>query len=218
MSDEDDPFYVENAALSFVNAASGGILHDLAHVFERLGIKTASARMNTSIMQSHAEWLEERVKDLEQGYQALRDKGIDAQPTDARPIAEAIDRAFRRTADPSKRKLLELAATHAFDQELYELGLTLVLLEKLERLTYGQIALLRKLSDGQYVSLPTWVSEPGSIDHFLTEGLIRSGLVRSQRGVDTDFWLSASSADAVGITGLGQRMLALLSEPEPQSA
>jgi hypothetical protein len=58
-------------------------------------------------------------------------------------VVEQYARAWRDAADAKKRKLLEDAFVRSFDRELYESGLLNALWERLDRLAYGDLVLLR---------------------------------------------------------------------------
>jgi hypothetical protein len=142
-----------------------------------------------------------------------------APPT--RAVAEGLDRALRSTADPNKRKLLERAASRAFDPEIYEAGLTLVLLERLGRLTYGDVAYLRRALEKEERHKKASATAPGdrlspedqplapankaTLEAFHQEQLASAGLV----------WIPGSQ---MFVTELGKRMLALLCAPEQKKA
>jgi hypothetical protein len=190
--------------------AADDLIHDVAHLYDKLGIRTASARMNASIAREHAAWMEERVADLERGFMELQAKGANVRATDVRALAEGIDKAYRTTADPNKRRLLEISATRAFDSELYPAGITLILLELLERLSYGHVAVLRRLTD-KSKRLVEVVQETNSLDHHFARDLVHADLASTSRGTELPEW---NQVDILGIriTELGQRLLSLLTE------
>jgi hypothetical protein len=95
--------------------------------------------------------------------------------------------AQAKVADGRKRRLLLAALVHAFDRESYEEGLSLRVMECLERLDYAAVRLLRELE----TKLPggrRFESADASLEAFHAGQLADQGLVvRYNRGLDAAY-------------------------------
>jgi hypothetical protein len=100
-----------------------------------------------------ADWIRDEVSDavfrrmpeVEQRITALELAGAQPKLADLANMVNTHARAWAKAADSKKRKLLEDAFVRSFDRELYESGLLNALWERLERLSYGDLFLLREL-------------------------------------------------------------------------
>lgn len=92
--------------------------------------------------------LEERGPELEAKLTRLLEVAGDDQAKRARAVASfeamihAWMKASRRAADDRKRRILMAALVSGLDEDAFREGLTLTILERLERLDYGAVRLL----------------------------------------------------------------------------
>lgn len=116
-------------------------------------VKTARDAVLTTGDQRLEDWIQEEVREavfrrlpeVERKCQELIDAGVDVKLTDVAHVGNHVARGWSTAADPRKRKLLEDAFVRSFDRELYESGLLNTLWERLERLSYGDLRLLRDI-------------------------------------------------------------------------
>jgi hypothetical protein len=73
----------------------------------------------------------------------LEANGSKVNASDFATVVENFARSWSGAADAKKRKLLEDAFVRSFDPELYESGVLNALWDKLDRLSYGDLNLLR---------------------------------------------------------------------------
>jgi hypothetical protein len=139
--------------------------------------------------------------------EALEAAGAEPKVSDFVHVANAFARAWTTAADSKKRKLLEDAFVRSFDRELYESGLLNVLWGHLDRLSYGDLFLLRELHEADRAAMAKErkLNKGGSLGSYHAASLRNEQLVWSHMGV----------ADVVYIepTELGSRLYQLAWKP-----
>lgn len=169
-----------------------------------------------------------------------------AIPSDLAALVDASSKVWKRNADARKRKLLRNALLNAFDPKQYAEGLTLRLLGILEDLEYGDVWVLRTMReqfdkwprDKNGTLLVTADDLKSAREHGDTVVPIRIDDVRQGSLIDDHIkrldghrlvypqhkgWLlngkSENSALKVPLpSAMGERLLALLAEPEADKA
>lgn len=197
----DDLMKSEQVAALVLDLLSGGTLSKLGKVAAAIGIETAAARADKAVAVDQAGWMFDRVSDLEESVRQHGEQLEGFRWSDVGPVVEALAAAHRTTADPNKRKLLEAAARNAFDPEIYQSGMTVVLLEKLERLSYGDVVLLRGLDSERSVN-------DTDLEAHHAQMLADERLVYLRR-------YGGSARFSIGRTELGKMLLRLLIEDVP---
>src|SRR5262245_31804492 len=99
MSNHDDP--------AQANLVTAGVIGDVSAILRAYSQEsttqraynqeTAAQRMHLAIAIDTAEWLERRIRHLEEGFERLHKERVDVKASDARAIAEGIARAHRAT-------------------------------------------------------------------------------------------------------------------------
>jgi hypothetical protein len=144
----------ELAAALDVAGGTGGVASVIAGLAKFGGAGRVLARIERAFDASTARLL------LIVGSATQAAEDAAAAPEDLRAILDGLKRAARNAVG-KKWKLLEHAARNAFDRDLYESGMVLDLLEKLERLSYPEIHVLQEL--------PTEVASDVRQDNPITE-------------------------------------------------
>lgn len=136
--------------------------------------------------------------------------------SDVVAILQGVKRVWDKTAEPKKRELLRRTLVNAFDQSLYDEGLTLRLLKIMEDMVYGDIYFLRVMLDlggglqVAMVNIKNQLPDPLLVRHHL-QVLLDSDLVYSD---DEPREARAKHYDnyQVSITELGKKMVQLTKE------
>jgi len=189
-------------------------------------VKTARDAAMTTGDQRLAEWIQEEVREavfrrlpeVERKCQELIDGGVDVKLSDVAHIGNHVAKGWSTAADPKKRKILEDAFVRSFDRELYESGLLNTLWERLERLSYGDLFLLRDLveageknrdADREAVIKKHELRKNGGLGPFHAQNLVNEGVA-----------FHPSALDSIRANELGSLMYKLAWEelPEPGAA
>lgn len=120
--------------------------------------------------------LDERATEIEAKLARLieaagHDEGARARAIGSfEAVLEAWMRASRRAADDRKRRILMAALVSGLDEDAFREGLTLTILERLERLDYGAIRLLGQLERARDSNEAAAVMRANDLSgHFLKE-------------------------------------------------
>jgi hypothetical protein len=175
---------------SAVLAAGRATLPSLAKALLELGAGGLDLLGGTGT-QRLQKWVEEeiwdavlrRLPEVEARVADLQRAGVPINVSDFVRVVEQYARAWRDAADAKKRKLLEDAFVRSFDRELYESSLLNVLWDRLDRLTYGDLFVLRRLlevrQDGEGLvnrRRELHLSHPESLNYFHATNLVEAGL------------------------------------------
>lgn len=107
-----------------------------------LFLDSPDRRLRAAMAQEFGERVAEVAPELEERLQAL----VDDEQVDDSGLAgalgatlDAVAKAYSRTVDPRKQRLLMAAVVGSFDKETFRKGLSRRLIEILDRLDYGDI-------------------------------------------------------------------------------
>ena len=174
---------------------------------------TGTERLRAAVQAEIEDAVLRRLPEVEKQVAALQREGVPINATDFARLVQCYARAWRDSADPRKRKLLEDAFVRSFDKELYESGLLNVLWERLETLGYGDLRLLGELVEAKGGAAAVdevrkrWgVGVPSKLGTFHGENLARAGLVA---------YMPQSGVGGCNPTDLGHRMWQLAWEQLP---
>ncbi len=208
---------LNDLALSMV---SGDPIGGVKALSTALGITTANQRMNAYLQQEFVDWISEIAIELKDRVDRLEEERTKPTASDVLAVVAAVQKVYANTADQTKRDMLRRAVVNAFDADLYQKGLTLQLLSILDRLTYGDVFLLRELASGAKESQPRkWYgpNDQGAAQKFVVSierisvlTLIDAGLVYPSVPTTDRQWRSANIQ--VWPTKLGHLLLRLLAE------
>lgn len=170
------------------------------------------------------EWLLEDIDRIRAATEELKSR----RPVTAGEVAAvltAAQRVAKKTSESNKRRLLQNAVVNAFDEALYEEGLTLRLLHLLEDLQYGDVHFLRERKDKPETLGPSGVTAGADWSRSLQAHhavvLFRHGLITAVIR-DQDQWVPDHTFTEQHIfrgfgmverTALGNRLLRLVEEP-----
>lgn len=182
------------------------VLADIA----KLGLQalggTGTDRLRDAVQAEVEETVFSSFPALQQQVKRLEAEGVKVNTSDVARIIENFARSWSSAADAKKRKVLEDAFVRSFDRELYESGLLNALWERLDRLSYGDLFLLRELGEagkGAATSVQRKhdLVNGSSLARFHATNLLREGLG----------WSPAAHSDpsGTGITDLGLRLYEL---------
>jgi len=135
------------AALDPTLGATVGVLADLGKLIAPAFFTTGTARLQAAVAEEIAEAALRRLPEVEQKVRELLARDVPISPNDFARILSEFARAYQNTADAKKRKVLEDAFVNSFSQDLYDAGLLTVLWQKLDRLSYGDLRLLKEIAD-----------------------------------------------------------------------
>lgn len=177
-------------------------------------LQSGDQRLARALQQEILDTVLSAVPELQKRVATLESSGVAIKLADVMRVAEHYTHAWRTAVDAKKRKLLEEAFVRSFDRELYESGLLNALWERLERLSYGDLFLLRDLveaGDGglRQVHQKYNTQKSASLGNFHARNLIREGLCWSSMGRDAD-------ADARP-SELGEKLHALALAPREET-
>lgn len=161
-----------------------GLLRDLL----KLGLGPSSDdRFRDAVSAEIADAALRRLPQVEAAVAELLRAGAGVNASDFRRVLEHFARAWTTAADAKKRRLLEDAFTKSFDPELYESGLLNVLWARMERLSYGDLRLLRDLAEikeYQLLERRHRLAQQTSIGAFHLSNLEDEGLTRGTSPTD----------------------------------
>lgn len=189
--------------------APAAVLADLI----RIGLgKDGTERLREAEAEEVREAVFARLPEVERKMHALSTQGVPINVSDFLRVLEHFGKAWTKAADSKKRERLEAAFVRSFDKELYESGLLNALWERLDRLSYGDLRLLRDLHEaGEHrdaVKNEWRLAGGDSLGRFHGQNLDREGLV----------WSPYKELDGIRPNDLGKRLYDLaweqLSEPD----
>jgi hypothetical protein len=189
-------------------------IKELLHGAVRRVYSTGTERLNGAIADEIADAVFRRLPLLEQKVTRLRNATNGAEPTPSVvfTVLEEFTRAYSR-AEGDKRRLLLNALNNAFDQAIYEEGMTRRLLTTIDELDYGDLHYLTTIADASLVKRTPW-SSSGSMDAYHASRLQNVLLVHRQEQHSAERGIS----DSCHVTTFGQRMVKLIREAPPDDA
>jgi hypothetical protein len=174
--------------------------------------KDGTDRLRDAVAQEIEDAVFTRLPEVERKMAVLARAGVRFNVSDFVRILEHFGKTWTKAADSGKRERLEAALVRSFDPELYKSGLLNTLWEKLDRLSYGDLSLLKDLHEAgaNRDGLEDWhLADDDSLGQFHADNLYREGLVWSNTGM--------KDGRSARPNELGRRMHALAWEqlPEP---
>jgi hypothetical protein len=170
-------------AVALGNAVAPGL--GTAGSVIREGIRARSGALRDMRQQEAMASLEEKVDGVEAGLRSLRDRGF-GTPADVARIVDAFLEAWGNAQDARVRRVVRDATVSAFDAKRYEEGLSVMVLDRLGRLPYGALYLLKRIVATRPVNntVPTpkvggllpWYAS-GSLDGMFASLLEAEGLI-----------------------------------------
>jgi len=113
-------------------------------------MQTGKHSPDEQLIKSQFQWLIDQIPSIQKKLDLLLERlSPEEYPesSDIGAIFEAAIKASKKTADFKKRKLLKNALTNSFSEEQYKKGISLLLFEIIEDLTYSHITILNKLAE-----------------------------------------------------------------------
>lgn len=196
------------------------------------GFRGATERLEEAAEIEKARALEEASEDLSARIDLLRDTSRETGDfvSNIRAIVAAWSRAYDTAGDSKKRRVIMAALGHAFDQEMFEEGLTVRLFQVLETLDYPEVQFLRTSFDQRgtlkrLVQLRTDLKAHKTQDHHRLKAEAAAEFAPGTKGhelctrlEEQRLTLCPSSSDLgklhSSITWLGRRLIRLCQDTE----
>lgn len=182
------------------------VLRAIGMFFKAAAGETPTERLIEAERAERRAAISRRADELQANIAKLVRDGVPVNLSDFIRVTEHASKAWSQAADAKKRSLIEDALVNSFDPELYESGLLNTLWGCIDRLSYGDLVLLRAFVDARPDDLPSLRKESGltnqeSLGAFHASALMREGLAWNALG--------HPPAGALTPTDLGRRLRAL---------